>query len=158
MFARLWCKEEFEKNELSTVLSQCSISFNPAEGTLRGMHYQVAPNEEIKIVRCTRGSIFDVALDLRPESPTFKQWFGTVLSAENHRMLYIPEGLAHGLITLEPDSEVLYHISPSFVSEAAKGVRWNDEAFKIEWPMKPAIISERDANYPDFAEAKVLKI
>ncbi len=104
-------KKEFEKQGLPTELSQCSISFNLSKATLRGMHYQIAPHAEIKIVRCTRGSIFDVALDLRPDSPTFKQWFGVLLSAENHRLLYIPEGFAHGLITLEPDTEIFYQIS-----------------------------------------------
>ncbi len=154
MFARAWCKDEFQKNGLNIELSQCSISFNKAKGTMRGMHYQMSPHEEIKIVRCTHGSIFDVALDLRRNSPTYKQWFGAMLSAENHRMLYIPEGLAHGLITLEANTEIFYQISKAFVPGSGAGVRWNDSAFNIDWPMMPVVISDRDANYPDFAESE----
>lgn len=154
-FARSWCKDEFQKNGLTADLAQCSISFNKDEATLRGMHYQVKPHEEVKLVRCTRGSIFDVALDLRPDSPTFTQWFGTVLSADNHRMLYIPEGMAHGLITLEPQSEIFYQISKPFVPGSTSGVRWNDPVFKIEWPIQPETIAERDAQYPDFSVASM---
>jgi dTDP-4-dehydrorhamnose 3,5-epimerase len=152
MFARLWCKDEFRQRGLVTELSQCSFSFNRSRGTLRGMHYQAAPNAETKIVRCTRGSIFDVAVDLRRESPTYRQWFSAMLSAENHRLLYIPEGLAHGLITLEPDTEIFYQISVPYAAESACGIRWNDPGFNIDWPMEPLIISNKDANYPDFVD------
>lgn len=152
MFARCWCESEFSNHNLITTLSQCSISFNRHKGTLRGMHYQMAPHAETKIVRCTRGSVFDVIVDLRQGSPTYKKWDGVTLSANNHRMIYIPQGLAHGLITLEPDTEVFYQISTPFVPESAGGVRWNDPCFNISWPMAPAVIAERDANYPDFVE------
>jgi dTDP-4-dehydrorhamnose 3,5-epimerase len=152
MFARCWCKDEFEQQGLRTELSQCSISFNQSKATLRGMHYQLTPHEEIKIVRCTRGSIFDVVIDLRPESTTFKQWFGTSLSAENHRMLYIPEGLAHGFVTLEPQTEVFYQISVPYEPGSARGVRWNDSCFNINWPIEPTVISSKDLNYPNFSD------
>ena len=149
-FARSWCREEFESRGLSSDLAQCSISFNKKKDTLRGMHYQVKPHEEAKLVRCTMGAIYDVVIDLRPGSPTMKRWFAVELSAENHRMLYIPEGLAHGFITLEDNSEVFYQISGLYHPECARGVRWNDPAFDIKWPRKAEIIAERDANYKDF--------
>jgi len=155
MFARLWCKDEFKQQGLVTELSQCSLSFNHSKGTLRGMHYQSAPHAETKVIRCTRGSIFDVAIDLRPESPSYKQWFGTLLSAENHRMLYVPEGLAHGFVTLEADSEVFYQISVPYVPESGRGVRWNDPCFDINWPIQPVVISNKDANYPNFIELAI---
>ncbi len=153
MFARCWCKKTMQQQGLLTELSQCSISFNLAKGTLRGLHYQIAPHAETKIVRCTHGSIFDVVVDLRTESPTFKKWFGILLSAENHQMLYIPEGLAHGLITLEPNTEIFYQISVPYIPESARGLRWNDPAFSIEWPMEPLVISSKDAAYPYFIES-----
>ncbi len=152
MFARCWCKDEFSKQGLVTELSQFSVSFNRSKGTLRGMHYQITPHEETKIVRCTRGSIFDVVIDLRPDSPKYKHWIAAMLSAENHRMFYIPPGLAHGLLTLEPDTEVFYQISVPYAAESARGIRWDDPAFNIDWPMKPAVISSKDANYSDFAD------
>lgn len=152
-FARSWCKDQFKEHGLNTNLSQCGISFNHKKGTLRGMHYQAEPHGEVKLVRCTRGTIFDVAVDLRQNSPTFKQWVGVVLSAENHRMLYIPEGLAHGLLTLEPNTEIFYQISTPYVPESARGVRWDDPAFKINWPENPSLIADRDAGYPDFLES-----
>jgi dTDP-4-dehydrorhamnose 3,5-epimerase len=150
MFARCWCEDEFRQQGLVTQLSQCSLSFNKSKATLRGMHYQKMPNAETKVVRCTRGSIFDVAIDLRPESPSYKKWFGIQLSAENHKMLYIPEGMAHGFITLEPDTEVFYQISVPYAPESACGVRWNDPCFNIKWPMNPTVISAKDSNYPDY--------
>lgn len=149
-FARTWCKQQFERHGLSSNLVQCSISFNVREGTLRGLHYQAAPHAETKLVRCTKGSIYDVVVDLRPESPTFKNWVGVVLTGVNHRMLYIPQGCAHGFLTLEPESEVFYQMSEFYNPEAARGVRWNDPAFQVAWPKKVEVIAERDRIYPDF--------
>ena len=149
-FARTWCREEFEAHNLNPSLVQCNISFNRKKGTLRGMHYQTAPHEEAKLVRCTRGAIYDVIIDLRPASPTFKQWFAATLTAENHNMLYVPEGFAHGLQTLADDTEVFYQMSESYHPECAAGVRWNDAAFGIEWPDGERIMSAKDRDYPDF--------
>lgn len=149
-FARVWCKDEFKKRGLSFDLAQCSISFNKKKGTLRGMHYQIYPFEETKLVRVTRGSIFDVALDLREDSPTFLRWFGVVLSSDNRKMLYIPENVAHGFITLEDNTEVFYQISQFYNPKYSRGVRWDDPAFKIKWPIEVKVISEKDKSYPDF--------
>ena len=149
-FARTWCRREFEAHGLNAGLAQCNISFNYKRGTLRGMHYQVAPHAEAKLVRCTTGSIYDVIVDLRADSPTFKQWFAVELSSENRRMLYVPEGLAHGFLTLTDGAEVSYQMSEFYVPECARGVRWNDMAFDIHWPFKATLISERDRAYPDF--------
>jgi len=149
-FARSWCQKEFGDHGLSSKLAQCSISLNTRRGTLRGMHYQVAPFTETKVVRCIGGAIYDVVLDLRGQSPTFKQWFATVLSAENRHSLYVPEGCAHGFLTLTDESEVLYQISEFYHPEASRGVRWNDPAFQIAWPEKVEVISERDRTFPDF--------
>jgi dTDP-4-dehydrorhamnose 3,5-epimerase len=150
-FARVFCREEFEARGLNCNVVQCSFSVNLKKGTLRGMHYQTKPFEEAKLVRCTSGAIYDVILDLRPESPTFKQWVATELSAANHRMLYIPEGLAHGFLTLEDHSEVFYQMSEFYHPECARGVRWDDPAFGIEWPaIGEPIVSLRDQQYADF--------
>jgi dTDP-4-dehydrorhamnose 3,5-epimerase len=149
-FARTWCPDELGANGLDPALAQCSISFTRHPGTLRGMHYQEAPHAEVKLVRCTRGTVYDVALDLRPGSATFRQWTATELSGENRRALYIPEGCAHGLQTLEPDCEVLYHISTPHTPGAAKGVRWDDPAFDIRWPLPHPTLSDRDRSWPDF--------
>jgi len=149
-FARTWCQEEFKKRGLNDRLVQCSVSFNAKKGTLRGMHYQVAPYREAKLVRCSHGAIYDVAVDLRPESPTFKRHIGVELSEQNRKMLYVPEGFAHGFITLRDQTEVLYHISEFWSPAHARGVRWNDPAFGIEWPAQPEIIADRDRDYPDF--------
>ena len=150
-FARTWCREELEQRGLSTAIAQCSLSFSPEPATLRGMHLQDPPWAEIKIVRCTAGAIFDVAIDLRPSSPTYKQWVSCELNARNRSMLYIPEGVAHGFQTLEPATEIFYQISSPYHPEAARGVRWNDPAFGITWPEAPRrIISARDAAYADF--------
>ena len=149
-FARVWCEQEFGAHGLNPRLVQCSVSFNREKGTLRGMHYQAAPFEEAKVVRCTMGAIYDAIIDLRPGSPTFKQFFGVTLTAENRKMLYVPEGLAHGFQTLEDGTEVFYQISERYVPEAARGFRWDDPAFGIEWPPADRIILERDRNYPDF--------
>lgn len=151
-FARIWCQEEFKKRGLNDRLVQCSVSFNAKKGTLRGMHYQVAPYREAKLIRCSRGAIYDVAIDLRPESPTFKRHVGVELSDQNHKMLYVPEGFAHGFITLRDETEVLYHISEFWSPAHARGVRWNDPAFGIKWPAQPQIIADRDREYPDFTK------
>ena len=149
-FARTWCKRELEAHGANPNLVQCNISFNKKRGTLRGMHYQVAPHEEAKLVRCTMGGIYDVIIDLRPDSQTCKQWISVELTAENRKMIYIPEGFAHGSITIEDDTEVFYQMSEFYTPECAKGVRWNDPAFGITWPIDIAILSERDRQYPDF--------
>jgi dTDP-4-dehydrorhamnose 3,5-epimerase len=151
-FARTWCQNEFKEHGLESKLVQCSISFNRHRGTMRGVHYQAEPFAESKIVRCTAGAIFDVALDLRKGSPTYKQWFGIELSAENRKTLYVPKGCAHGFLSLTDNAEVLYQMSEFFHPESARGVRWNDPAFQIEWPGKVEVISERDRSLPDFED------
>jgi len=152
-FARTWDTAEFAAHGLSDRLVQCSISYNRVKGTLRGLHFQAPPNEEAKLVRCTAGSIFDVAVDLRASSETFCKWFGMELSAENRAALYVPEGCAHGFLTLTDDAEVAYQISEFWAPEAGRGVRWDDSAFGIEWPGNVVAINERDASYPDFVVA-----
>ncbi|MBE9125736.1 MULTISPECIES: dTDP-4-dehydrorhamnose 3,5-epimerase [unclassified Coleofasciculus] len=149
-FARTWCQQEFEQQGLNRRLLQCNISFNPQKGTLRGMHYQVAPHAEAKLVRCTAGAIYDVILDLRPESLTFKHHIGVILSAENYKMLYVPERFAHGFQTLEDNTEVFYQMSEFYHPESAKGVRWNDPAFGINWLLDVTLISPKDRHYPNF--------
>jgi dTDP-4-dehydrorhamnose 3,5-epimerase len=149
-FARTFCAEVFAQQGLPSKWAQCSTSFNHRRGTLRGMHWQAAPHGEGKLVRCTRGAIFDVAVDLRPGSPTYCQWLGVELSAENGRQLYISEGFAHGFVTLEDASEVYYQITAPFVAAASRGARWNDPAFGIRWPLEPLVISDRDKNFMDF--------
>jgi dTDP-4-dehydrorhamnose 3,5-epimerase len=149
-FARTWCQQEFSAHGLSTRLAQCNLSSNRRRGTLRGMHFQQPPYAEVKLVRCTRGVVYDVMLDLRRASPTFTQWEAVELSAETGRMVYLPEGFAHGFQTLTDDSEVFYQISEFYHPEAAGGVRWDDPAFAIKWPLPDPILSDRDRNYPDF--------
>lgn len=149
-FARTFCREEFATHGLNAQVVQCNVSFNKCKGTLRGMHFQAAPFAEAKLVRCTSGSIYDVIIDLRPSSPMFKRHYALELSAKNGKMLYIPEEFAHGFQTLEDDTEVFYQMSQTFSPEHARGVRWNDPAFGIEWPEDERIILERDRNYPDF--------
>ncbi len=149
-FARTWCRNEFLSRGLNPNLVQCNISYNKVRGTLRGMHFQKAPHEEAKLVRCTQGGIYDVIVDLRSDSSTFTQWFGVELTAENRRALYVPEGFAHGFVTLKDDTEVLYQMSEFFDAGCAAGVRWNDQAFSIQWPVEAKVISERDRNYQDF--------
>jgi dTDP-4-dehydrorhamnose 3,5-epimerase len=147
-FARAWCEDEFRARGLDTHLAQCNLSYNRKRGTLRGMHFQLPPHAETKMVRCTRGSIHDVIVDLRAGSPTRGGWFGADLSAENRRAIYVPQEFAHGFVTLEDDSEVFYQMSRAHVIDAGRGVRWSDPAIAIQWPVVPAIISERDANWP----------
>ena len=147
-FARTFCKKEFQQRGLVSEFVQCSVSYNKTNGTLRGMHYQAAPHEETKIVSCTKGAIYDVVLDLRRESNTFKQWAAEELIAANHRALYIPEGCAHGFLTLEDNSEVYYQISEDYYPALSEGVRWDDPAFGIEWPGEVNNISPRDLSFP----------
>ena len=147
---RTYCRGEFEARGLDADIAQCSISFNREEGTLRGLHYQEQPHDEVKLVRCIAGAIWDVIVDLRPHSPAFKQWVSVELSAENHTSLYIPKGMAHGFITLSDGVEILYQISQPYCPESARGVRWNDPAFAIEWPGEVRSICDRDRDYPDF--------
>ena len=147
-FARAYCAEEFAAQGLGFEMRQCSVSFNSSKATLRGLHFQAAPHQEHKLVRCTAGAIFDVVVDIRPGSPSYCRWFGAQLTAENRRSLYIPPGFAHGFVTLRDATEVYYMISAAHAPEYSRGYRWNDPAFGIEWPLAPSVISGRDADYP----------
>ena len=149
-FARTWCRKECAAAGLNPAVVQCNVSFNAQQGTLRGLHYQDAPHQEAKLVRCTRGAIYDVAIDLRRDSPTFRQWTAANLTAENRHMLYIPEGCGHGFLTLEDDTEIFYQMSEFYAPGYGRGARWNDPAFGIAWPRAIELISERDRTYPDF--------
>jgi len=151
-FARSWCRKEFEAHGLDPRTVQCNVSFNKVKGTLRGMHYQVAPYAEAKLVRCTRGAIYDVIIDLRRESATYKQHVSEVLSSNNYKELFVPEGFAHGFQTLEDNSEVFYQMSEFYSAEHQRGLRYNDPAFGINWPTDVMVISDRDRNYEDFKE------
>ena len=147
-FARTYCAQEFAAQGLATELQQCSVSYNLRMGTLRGLHYQRPPHEEHKLVRCTAGAIFDVIVDIRPKSAHYRRWYGTQLTAQNRRSLFIPPGFAHGFITLSDETEVYYMISVPYAPEHAQGFRWSDPAFGIQWPLAPSVISPRDAAYP----------
>lgn len=149
-FARTWCREEFGRQGLPTQIAQCSISYNARRGTVRGMHWQTEPYAEAKLVRCVRGAIYDVVVDLRPDSATHGQWFSCELSATNNRLLFVPAGLAHGFQTLSDDTEINYFISESLHQECARGLRWNDPRFAIHWPLDVTVISARDRNFPDY--------
>lgn len=153
-FARLFCAEEFAKHGLDTRFVQANNSASVHKGTLRGMHYQLSPKAETKLVRCIKGSLYDVILDLREDSETFGKSFGAVLSADNRRMMYVPKGFAHGFLTLEDDSEVLYLVSEFYSKELERGVRWNDPSFNIRWPEPPVVVSERDNAHPNFVRIK----
>ncbi|MBZ5695447.1 MAG: dTDP-4-dehydrorhamnose 3,5-epimerase [Acidobacteriia bacterium] len=153
-FARTFCQHEFEAHGLNPLVVQCNIAYNKKKGTLRGMHFQNAPFQEAKLVRCTRGAIQDVILDLRPDSPTYKQWVSAELNEDNHRMLYVPEGFAHGYQTLTETAEVIYQVSQFYAPESASGVRHNDPAFGIRWPLEVTSISELDKKWPDFKDSK----
>jgi len=146
-FARSWDKKEFELRGINPNLVQCNISFNSKKGVLRGMHYQKKPYEEAKLVRCTKGKIFDVIIDLRENSSSKNDWFGIELNESNHKMIYVPEGFAHGFQTLEDNSEVFYQISQEYVEKHATGMKWDSDDFKISWPILPPILSEKDANW-----------
>jgi len=149
-FARTYCRHELEERGLDPAVVQCNISVNRFRGTVRGMHWQAEPHPEVKLVRCTAGAIHDVILDLRPDSPTFKQHLGVDLDADNRLSLYIPKGLAHGFQSLEDDTEVFYQMSEFYHPELARGVRWNDPAFSVSWPLEVTEISEKDLGFPDF--------
>lgn len=149
-FARTFCEREFADRGLMTRFVQCNLSSNRKRGTLRGMHLQNEPKPEVKLVRCVRGSIYDVVIDLRPESPSYCQWVGVELSAANARALYIPAGIAHGFQTLEDNTELYYHMGEFYEPSLAAGVRWDDPAFRLKWPLADPILSEKDAAYPDF--------
>ncbi len=151
-FARAWCREEFAVHGLPTDLAQTNLSHNTQRGTVRGMHFQTAPDAEAKLVRCVAGAVHDVALDLRPESPTFKQSIATELSAENCLAVFLPEGVAHGFQTLTDETTLFYQMSAPYAPESASGVRWDDAAFQIQWPIAEAIVCERDLSFPDFTE------
>jgi len=150
-FARVWDEDEFARAGLQSQWVQGNVGYSRSAGTLRGLHYQRDPFSEAKLVRCTRGSIFDVAADLRSESPTYLQWAGAELSAENRSMLYVPEGCAHGYLTLEPQSEIFYLTSQSYHQEVATGVRFDDVAFGIEWPAPISVVSQKDRNWSRWA-------
>ena len=149
-FARSWCINEMAERDIHMNILQANVSLNKKKGTLRGMHYQLAPHQEAKLVRCSKGRIFDVIIDLRKKSPTYKQWTGVELTSDNYKMLYIPEDFAHGFITLDDNSEISYFMSQIYVPASAATIRWNDPQFGINWPINPLIISEKDKNQADF--------
>ena len=150
-FARAWCSKEFEAHGLISQFVQANLTYSPKRGTIRGLHYQIAPHQEVKLVRCTRGATYDVIVDLRPESPTHKQWLAVELTADNHKMIYIPAGFAHGYQILVDDTEVFYQVGQFYAPEYERGARWNDPAFGVEWPMtSPLILSDKDKNWPDY--------
>jgi dTDP-4-dehydrorhamnose 3,5-epimerase len=155
-FGRMFCVKEFEEQGLETCFVQANNSFSKSKGTLRGLHYQVEPMEEVKLVRCIRGSFYDVIVDLRPKSSTFGRSYGAVLSAENRLMMYVPKGFAHGFVTLEDESEVMYLVSQFYSQDLERGIRWNDPYFNITWPIFPEVISERDQNHPAFVQLAAL--
>ena len=152
-FGRTFCKKEFEDLGLQGNMLQTNMSSNPVKGTLRGLHMQLIPFSESKLVRCTRGTIFDVMVDLRPDSDSYLNWLGFELTATSGRMVYIPEGCAHGYLTLEPDTDVMYQVSQNYTPQAERGFLWNDPAFHIQWPLEPTLISVKDQSHPVFNEA-----
>lgn len=152
-FARTWCQREFAATGLEQRFVQANLSYSRRRGTLRGMHYQVPPFSEAKLVRCVRGALYDVIIDLRRNSKTYKQWIGVKLSGENHKMLYVPEGFVHGFQTLEDDTDVVYQVSQFYSPESERGVRYDDPAFGIVWPLKVEVVSEKDRSWPDFVDA-----
>jgi dTDP-4-dehydrorhamnose 3,5-epimerase len=154
-FARAWCERELAEHGLDTRVSQCNLAFNERRGTLRGLHYQVAPHAEVKLVRCTRGAVYDVIVDLRPESATYTRWIGVELTEDNRRMLYVPEGFAHGYLTLADATETFYQVSVPYTPDAERGARWDDPAFGIEWPQTEGLVmSDKDRSWPDFEPAR----
>jgi dTDP-4-dehydrorhamnose 3,5-epimerase len=150
-FARTFCAKEFAERGLVAEIAQCSLSSNRLAGTVRGMHFQRAPHEEVKLVRCQRGAIYDVIIDLRPGSPSYRRWQGFELSAEDHRALYVPKGFAHGFQTLTDDAEIFYQISEFYAPDAGTGVRWDDPAFRVSWPLPISTIADKDRHWPDFS-------
>jgi dTDP-4-dehydrorhamnose 3,5-epimerase len=150
-FARTWCQRELEEHGLAARVAQANVSYNARAGTLRGMHYQVAPYEETKLIRCTRGALYDVIVDLRRGSPTYKKWMGVELTSNNYKMLYVPAHFAHGFVTLEDNTEAIYFVSEFYTPGAERGLRWNDPELGISWPRPAGVISEKDANWPDYS-------
>lgn len=153
-FARVWCQHELDSHGLNGTCVQVNTAFSPKAGTLRGMHFQVSPHAEVKIARCLRGAAFDALIDLRPESPTFRRWYGVTLTPDSGEMLYVPEGCAHGYLTLTDETEVMYFTSRFYAADAAKGVRYDDTAFEIHWPAEIRVISGADKSWPDFQFSK----
>ena len=153
-FARSFCQREFAEQGLDPCVAQCNVSFNRRRGTLRGLHWQAPPHAEAKLVRATRGALWDVIVDLRPDSATYCEWFGVELTAENRRALYVPPGFAHGFQTLVDDVEVFYQMSAFYAADAQQGARWDDPEFGIEWPIRPPFLSPRDATYPVFGPVR----
>lgn len=151
-FARVWCRQELEQHGLAAEMMQSNIGFSVRKGTLRGLHFQTGSHAEVKIVRCTRGAMYDVVVDLRRESATYKRWFGVELTAENEKMIYVPEGFAQGYLTLTDNTEMNYHTSKLFNREAATGVRFDDPQFGITWPIEIAVMSQQDRQWPDYTE------
>ena len=151
-FARLWDTKIFEEKGLNSKIVQCNISFSKKKGTLRGMHYQIHPFEETKVVRCTRGAIYDVIIDVRSESSTYKKWEAFELSANNRKMVYVPEGFAHGFQSLEVNTEIFYQVSQFYTANSEQGIRWDDPEFNIKWPMEVMMISQKDASWKNFSE------
>jgi dTDP-4-dehydrorhamnose 3,5-epimerase len=149
-FGRSWCKKEMEEHGLNSNVVQANVSFNHKKGTLRGMHFQFSPYQETKLVRCTKGALFDVIIDLRKDSPTYKQWIGVELTEDNFRMLYVPEDFAHGFITLQDNTAVTYQVTQFYTPGAEGGIRWDDPAVGIEWPVPVEVISSKDKNHPDY--------
>ena len=149
-FARNFCQKELQDHGLASTVAQANVSYNTRAGTLRGMHYQISPYEETKLIRCTRGALYDVIVDLRPDSPGYRRWIGVELTASNYRMLYVPASFAHGFITLEDDTEVTYFVSEFYTPGAECGLRWDDPQFNIKWPHSVDVISGKDASWPDF--------
>lgn len=157
-FARYYCEEEFKKHNLKTGWVQMNNSFSKDKGTLRGLHFQYPPHSEAKLIRCFRGAIWDVMVDIRKDSKTYGQWYGVELSAENRNMVYIPEGFAHGFISLTDDSEILYMVSSAYAFESEGTLRWNDPFHKIEWPIEPSIISEKDQKAKDWEDGAAVEL
>lgn len=149
-FGRSYCQKEFDDHGMTSRVVQANVSYNKSKGTLRGMHYQMSPYEETKLVRCVRGAIYDVIIDLRKDSPTYTKWIGVELKEDSYRMLFVPEGFAHGFITLEDNTEVIYQVSQFYTPGAENGLRWNDPSFNIKWPIEPVIISEKDKQHSDY--------
>jgi dTDP-4-dehydrorhamnose 3,5-epimerase len=149
-FGRAWCQKEFEDHGLNPNICQINTSYTKNKGTIRGLHYQVNPYQETKFIRCTRGRIFDLIIDLRHDSPTFMQWIGNELSSDNYKMVYVPENFAHGILTLEDNSEIYYPVTQFYTPGSERGIRWNDPAFNIKWPIEVEIVSEKDNSHPDF--------
>ncbi|MDN5203117.1 dTDP-4-dehydrorhamnose 3,5-epimerase [Fulvivirgaceae bacterium BMA10] len=151
-FARSWCKKEMEDHGLNANVVQSNVSYNIEKGTLRGLHYQKDPYQETKLVRCTRGALYDVIIDLRKDSPTYMEWIGVELTAENYKMLYVPQDFGHGFITLEDQTEATYQVTQFYTPGAEGGIRWDDPAFNIEWPISPKVVSDKDQSHPDYQE------